>query len=194
MRVIPTDSCVALKSFQQGEEKGFQYFFHKYYGSLCHYVSEMTSDHELAQEIASDGFMKLWERRKQFFSDNTIRSFLFTVTRNAAISYIRTRSKTVATDIDGVYIADDHFNSLQSMMRAETYWQLHQAIERLPKVCRKVITMFYIQGMSYEQIAQELNISLANIRNQKARGIKLLREKSLGYWVILVVAIWMIWQ
>jgi RNA polymerase sigma-70 factor (ECF subfamily) len=191
MRVILSDASLALKRFQQGEENGFQYFFNKYYASLCHYAHEITSNQPVAEEIASDAFIKLWERRERFFMENTLRSFLYTVVRNAAFNYVKSVGKVSTAAIDDLQIADGHPNYFTSLVTTETYRQLHQAIEKLPKVCRKVITMFYIQGMSYEQIAQELQISLANIRNQKARGIKLLRENNFG--VVLVMVVWMLW-
>jgi len=50
-------------------------------------------------------------------------------------------------------------------------------LNTLPPKCRQIFKMLYVQGKSYEEISQELNLSINNIRNQKARGLMLLKQR-----------------
>jgi RNA polymerase sigma-70 factor (ECF subfamily) len=63
------------------------------------------------------------------------------------------------------------------MIESELYHEIFIAINTLPPKCSQIFKMLYIEGKDYLQIARELNLSINTVRNQKARGILLLRQR-----------------
>jgi len=68
--------------------------------------------------------------------------------------------------------------------------RLHEAIYQLPPQCRTIFLKLYIEGKSIAETADELQLTASTIRNQKARGIKLLRVKLTGLWFV-VCGLWL---
>jgi RNA polymerase sigma-70 factor (ECF subfamily) len=66
---------------------------------------------------------------------------------------------------------------IHTIIKAETINNLHKAISHLPAQCKNVFTNLYIEGKSVTETAQEMNLSISTIKNQKARGMKLLKAK-----------------
>jgi RNA polymerase sigma-70 factor (ECF subfamily) len=66
---------------------------------------------------------------------------------------------------------------IHNIIKAETIHLLHKAITQLPAQCKNVFTKLYIEGKSVAETALEMNLTISTIRNQKVRGIKLLKPK-----------------
>jgi RNA polymerase sigma-70 factor (family 1) len=167
-----------VQSFQEGEEKGFNFFFRQYYAAICYFSFQITRDKEAAKEIAGDAFTKLWENRIRFDNASSIKSFLFTVTRNASLNKIKLQKRNTQREKEFLYLTNETESSIfQKKIETELYGEIFSMLNTLPPKCRQIFNMLYIQGKSYEEISQELNLSINNIRNQKARGLMLLKQR-----------------
>jgi RNA polymerase sigma factor (sigma-70 family) len=65
----------------------------------------------------------------------------------------------------------------EKMVTAETIHLLYKAIDELPVQCRKVFTKLYVEGKSVAEAAAEMKVTVSTVKNQKARGIKLLKPR-----------------
>ena len=164
--------------FQTGEERGFNYFFHQHYSALALFAFRITANKAVAEEIAGDALLRLWERREGFHHPLAIRSFLYTASRFASLNFIRNQQRENLRQKQLAYLSDNHERFiLQDMISAEVYAEVYQAIQTLPGRCRTIFEMLFIEGQSYEQVARELALSVSTVRNQKARALKLLRKR-----------------
>jgi len=172
---INDDQIVAL---QQGNEKALGYFFNKYYPALVHYANSITQSKELSEEIVADSFIKLWDRHDRFFAENSLRSFLYLVVRNASLNYKRNGKNGQRSHLDFELLDGEiSSNDFELLLTSETYHAVLLAMNDLPKRYRNIFQQFYIEGKSYPEIADELNTTINNIRIQKMRGLLLLRKK-----------------
>jgi len=71
---------------------------------------------------------------------------------------------------------------LNEITRAEVLREIFQFMENLPMQCRKIVLMSFIAGLSNQQIANRLQLSVHTVRNQKIRGIYLMRQKAKDCW------------
>ena len=167
-----------IRSFQQGEEKGFGYFFREYYASLCYFSFQISKDKGVAEEIAGDALMKLWERHIHFDNIPSVKSFLYTTTRNASVDWLRRQKRSKARTKEIIYLAEETEGSVvQKMIETETYNEIFAVLNTLPPKCRQIFNMLYVQGKNYQQIAEELGLSINTIRNQKARGLSIIKQR-----------------
>lgn len=173
------NNCAFL--FQQGEEKGFAWFFRNLYPALSFYAYKITGDREASEEIASNAFIKIWQRHEQFEDALSIRKYLYRIVRNDALKHLRKEKQSTAFNKEVIYLyANGHekdcFNSL---VTAEISRELLHAINSLPSECSKVFQLLYVEGKSIKEAAEELNLSPSTIKTQKARGLTALRKSIL---------------
>lgn len=170
---------VYMLAFQQGEEKGFTYFFNLLYPSLVYYAFRILKDRQAAEDVVEDAFIKIWERHSTFTNSQAIKPWLYTVARNMCLDRLRkeksSRRYKEAMSFQGKNSFQE--SSLNDIIHAEIINEIHSTINSLPTECRKIFQMIYIQGKTVREIADELQLSISTIKNQKARGLSILRKK-----------------
>ena len=166
-------------AFQQGEEKGFDFFFRDLFPALCFFANQILDNRCEAEDIASSAFIKIWKRHSQFNDARNIRSYLYQIVRNDCLKFHQQqkRSAIITKEIRYLSIGDLENNYEADIIRAEFLGEIYKTINTLPNECRKIFKMLYIQGKSVKEISNELEITASTIRTQKARGLAALRQK-----------------
>ena len=166
----------ALQALIKGREEGLEFFHQQYYTRLCYFAGTLLNDECLAQEITSDAFMKLWQSRQSLATEGSIKAWLYSTVRNASIDHLR-KVRRLRVSESGLQSATTIEQSvLHTIIQSETIDHIVQTIGKLPPQCRRIFRLFYLHGKSYNEIAQELNLSPQTVRNQKQRAAKLLRK------------------
>jgi RNA polymerase sigma-70 factor (ECF subfamily) len=174
-------------AFQQGEEKGFDFFFRELFPPLCFFANHILDNRCEAEDIASSAFIKIWKKHSQFNDAKNIRSYLYQIVRNDCFSFLqqKNRSAKVQREIKYLTVVNFEDNYESDIIRAEFFAELYLAINNLPKECRKVFTMLYIHGKTVKEISKELKLSPSTIKTQKARGLIVLRKKIVPLSIVL---------
>ena len=175
----------ALQALIRGREEGIDFFFQQYYAQLCYFAGTLLNDDCLAQEITSDAFTKLWQSRQTLATEGSIKAWLYSTVRNASIDHLR-KVKRLRVSESGLQSATTIEQSvLHTIIESETIDHIIGTIGQLPPQCRRIFRLFYLHGKSYNEIAQELNLSPQTVRNQKQRAAKLLRKMILPLFFLL---------
>jgi RNA polymerase sigma-70 factor (ECF subfamily) len=167
-----------IKSLRVGEEIGFNHFFSIYYKALCFFANRYLNDLPKAEDIVSEGFLQLWANRDKIRSESHLRNWLYKAVYHLCLDQLaksRTKEKhlKILQQVSGVEENDYTRNIIQT----ETLRQLKQAIDLLPGQCKKIFYKLYIEGKTVKETAQEMQLAISTIDNQKARGIKLLKDR-----------------
>lgn len=168
------------QAFQRGEEIGFGYFFNSLHPALLYYAFRILNDKASAEDVVEESFIKIWERHSSFSHPQVIKSWLYTTVRNASLNLLKQEQSqqrhqhNILREARDVY-QEPHINQ---MITAEVCAQVYKAIQVLPKECRRVFRMMFIEGKKARQIAEELGLSISTVKNQKARGLEILRHES----------------
>jgi RNA polymerase sigma-70 factor (family 1) len=175
----------ALQALIRGREEGLGFFFQEHYTQLCYFAGTLLNDDCLAQEVTSDAFTKLWQTRQTLATEGSIKAWLYSTVRNASIDHLR-KVKRLRVSESGLQSATTIEQSvLHTIIQTETIDHIVQTIAKLPPQCRRIFRLFYLHGKSYNEIAQELNLSPQTVRNQKQRAAKLLRKMILPLFFFL---------
>lgn len=171
--------------FQKGDEKALEYFFKNFHSTLALYASRWVQNRLIAEEIASDAFVKTWKMHWKLSSYPSIRAYLYTtVRRDSQLALKREKRRTeIHFQSQQPVIADD--NPFNQIVRHEVYRQIHAALQGLTPANRRVITMHFIEGKTTSEIAEELQLSSSTIRNQKKGALTALRKKLVGAMLLL---------
>lgn len=159
-------------------QEAFSAFFLEWHAPVVYFILQITGDQPAAEDLAEDAFVSLWQRRSGFTHIKAAKSYLFTTARNSSLNWLE--SKQVANKNHkqlGYLMQHESASTLDVMIRTELVHELHLALQELPTQCRKVFNLLYQQGMSHQQVANELNLSINTVKAHRARGLALLRKK-----------------
>lgn len=134
---------------------------------------------EEAEDVAQEVLVRLWRRGGEVAPDR-IGAWLVRVTRNACIDSIRRRKREAPVDLDGVAAADcvEGAPGPEALTHASQLGRrILKALENLSEPGRSIVVLREIQGLSYREIADALEMPINNVRVTLHRGRRRLREE-----------------
>lgn len=143
--------------------------FRALYLPLGMYAMRIAGDADTAEDIVQDAFMKILLQMDEGKEITDFRSYMYRVVRNECISYLRGKKETVGLDC----IPQIDEETVDTSLRDAKIWR---AIDALPEKCREVFLMSKRDGLSNEEIADELNISIKTVKNHMTKAFARLRE------------------
>jgi RNA polymerase sigma-70 factor (family 1) len=167
-----------IKSFRTGKERGFDFFFKSYYKALCFFANRYLNDLAAAEDIVSEAFMQLWKNHEKIETEIHLRNYLYKTVYHGCLRCLENEERKIRHEKSFAAMAEEYEKDFsENIVRAETLRQLKEAMNQLPAQCQKIFFKLYIEGKSVKETADELNLTASTIKNQKARGIKLLKIK-----------------
>jgi len=167
-----------FQAYKNGDEVGFDFFFREYYSALCFYANKLVKSTQVAEEIASDAFIKVWKHRQKFINPEMIKGYLFVTARNDCYKELNRRSLENKANGWFATLEKDKFerSHLDAIITAEVVQQIYQASNSLPPHCKKIFTEIFENDKKVKEISSDLHIAHSTIKNQKARAIKKIRK------------------
>lgn len=155
----------------------YELVFKKYYKELYRFAFTYVRDGVIAEEMAQEVFLYIWEKRSQIEIQTTLKTYLYSAVKNKCLNYIKLElpKQQAMSDVSEVLLSvneqkvDDHENE-----KLKDYIQ--SAINELPKKCRRIFMLSRNAGLTYEEIAEELSLSKKTVENQMGIALKKLRE------------------
>ncbi len=161
---------------KSGDKQAFRMLFDEHYSPLCLYVNSIVKDIELSQDIVSDCFVRIWERKKTIKIESSLKNYLLLSVRNAIYSYLRSpesRKADINTIIDKIENSPIEEYDLE---KEEAIARVYKLIEELPGQRKKIFELATLNGKSYKEIATILGISVNTVNTQMTRAYRYLRE------------------
>jgi len=152
-------------------EKIYTLYFSRVYGLCFKYVK----DEQITSDLVQDIFLKLWNNRKNVSLEIPIDQQLFVITKNVVFDHFRKKSTEEKmlfqyTHGLGNEVTEDDDNKALKLKK------INALIQNLPEQQRKVVEMAKLQGLTYEEIGNELNISRHTVSSHFTVAMKYLRK------------------
>ena len=156
------------------DEAAYKELFCLLYKPLLRFAYTFCHSHEMAEEIVSDVFISIWQRRNSLEEIANLKVYLYISTKNAALKYLLRQQKQVAIAIDDLHVEleSQYNNPEELMMTAEMVARVEQAISHLPPRCKLVFKLIKEDGLRYKEVAEILGISVKTIDNQLAIALQ----------------------
>ena len=175
MKEFLTDIQI-LNALQSGEEHAFDHVYGLYYKPLCYFAEKIMGSPVIAEDMASESFIKLLQKKPTFDSLNQLKSFLYTSTRNSCYDLLRMKKRHDHSHAEIRYLASEPQEEIENrIIQAEVLNAIYTAIEQLPERYKNVVRMALVAGMNNDEIASETGMANQTVRNHKSEGLKLLR-------------------
>jgi RNA polymerase sigma-70 factor (ECF subfamily) len=163
-----------------GDTNAFAYLINKYKDMTYTIAIKIVKSHEDAEEVAQDSFLKAYEKLNTFKGNAKFSTWLYTIVYRNSITKIR-KKKVDTSDIDD-YVIDNHsegddFPQIEAIKSEEQQKYVREAIDKLPEKDALLITLFYMNDNSIEEIEQITGLTQSNIKVKLFRARKKLNQE-----------------
>ncbi len=166
-----------VQHIQLGHESGLKFFMSKFGKSLRFFAYSIVQNKEVAEEIVSDSFFKLWNGRDRIKSANSIKSFLFITTQNACYDYVRCPKRKINSDADALEkLVITDADTLTKMIYVELIELVVKEVNKLPEQQASVFKMSYLQELSTQEISKNLGTTSNSVYFARSKALSIIRK------------------
>ena len=186
------DEFFIKQAFLEGENKGFELLYNRYYKPLCSHAVRFVYAKDVAEDIISEIFYNIWKNKTFLNITTSFRAYLFTAVRNRCFLYLQQEyGKTSSFENSPFQFPDSNVAPDQMLFYDDLQKQIEQAISTLPPQCQKVFLMNRYEGKKYKEIADELQLALKTVEAHINKALVHLREVVLNNPSLLGLILWL---
>lgn len=168
-----TNDISLLRQIREGNEDAFKSLFETYFTPLCRFIYLHLDDKNVAEELAMDIFIYLWENRETFQIQLSLKAYLFQAAKNKCLNELRKKKETVG--LDGVEVSTIN-TSVSTLETEELYRLIQEAVFSLPDKCRNIFVLSRSENLTNQEIARRLNISVKTVEGQITTALKKIKK------------------
>jgi RNA polymerase sigma-70 factor, ECF subfamily len=177
-----------IEALIAGDINAFEMIFRTYYQPLCSYAYTFLQDKEEAEEIVQGTFLSVWEKRDTLAIRTAVKPYLYAMVRNACLNVIKHEKIKQKHAVEEIALATrSHDSVAHAVATSELETRIHDAIEKLPEQCRLVFKLSRFEELKYQEIADQLDISVKTVENHMGKALKIMREQLKDYLPLLIV-------
>lgn len=167
------DEVFLLKLIKAGDKEAFKYLFDQFFIPLCRFIKVYVVEKQIAEEIALDIFVAVWEKRETITIQISWKSYLFQSARNRALNYIRDNERFVNVSDWSFYDKAMNDNTVEIQ---ELELLIQEAICSLPGRVREIFEKSRVENLTNKEIAKELDTSVKNVEAHISKALKLIKK------------------
>lgn len=167
----------SLTLIRQGNEAAFERVFKLYFKNLHAYAYTFIKEDIIAEEIVQNVFFRIWEKRDQLQIDDSLKAYLYRSVHNESLNHIKHLKVKSSFQEHYSNHAEASNDASATMIASELEIQIQKAINELPQQCRVIFQLSRFEQLKYQQIADQLNISIKTVENQMGKALKVMRLK-----------------
>lgn len=159
-----------------GDEPAFAELFRRYDRRIYPFVLKMIKNPLLAEEIAQEIFIKIWRHRETLHTIDQPESYILTIAARHTLDQIKKRlNENRMLQRFSAGLSSAHNDPEELLLLKDTEELIQRAVDQLPPQQKSVYLLSRRQGMSYEEIGRELNISPNTVRNHLVKALAAIR-------------------
>jgi RNA polymerase sigma-70 factor, ECF subfamily len=181
-----------IEATKQGDESAFAEIVHRYRNPIVNYLYRFLNDYEEAIDLAQETFVRVYFAIDRYHTGFAFSTYIYRIATNLAISELRKRKRRRLLSLTGLFQSDsDDLTEYQprderqlqdaNLVEDEQSKVIGRAIAALPEKYRVPIILRDVEGRSYEEIADIMQLGLGTTKSRISRGRGLLKEKLKGY-------------
>jgi len=179
-----------ILSLKKSEKSAFEEIYYDFFGLMFHLSLQYIHEERISEEIVQDTFLKLWEIRETLNEDFNIRNFLYTITKNNCLNYLRNQ-KIALKHQENIKYLEMQFNyeALERLGSFIEFEELRTKIEKalaaLPDNLRETFLLSRFEEIPYKEIARKQSISIKTVEAHMTKALKILRHELKDYLTVI---------
>ncbi len=180
IRMTQPDDKELLLQFKQPatKEQAFTRIIKKYQEKLYWHIRRMVVEHEDANDVIQNMFIKVWNGLENFREDSQLYTWLYRIATNESLTFIEQKKKRTVISIDA-----NEESGLSNSIRADKHfdanrleWKLQLAIQQLPEKQRAVFNLRYYDEMPYQEMSKVLETSEGALKASYHHAVKKIED------------------
>ncbi len=173
-----------VSDYLGGNENAFSIIVRRYLKSIYNFIYRLIGNVAEAEDITQNVFLSAWKNIKSFKREESFKTWIFSIARNAAIDWLRKKKNITFSDlekeneegliedtlIDPAPLPEELLTSFEDKRKLE------EAINQLPLLYREVIFLYYNNDFTFEEIGKILNKPLNTVKSQYRRALFMLKN------------------
>src|SRR5678815_1317994 len=172
----PADDLVLVRRAQGGEYSAFDGLVQRYQERIYATVYHMTSNHEDANDLTQETFIKAFKALGSFKGDSSFFTWVYRIAVNKTINFLKTRKNKIHLSLNDLDFNAEHDPDLMTFISEKTprrdmgltelQEKLNEAMQKLSDVHRLVVTLHDVQGLSHEEIGKIMECNVGTVRSR----------------------------
>jgi RNA polymerase sigma factor (sigma-70 family) len=184
--VAQLDDKQLWQGFREGDLVSFNFLVEKFSGSLFNYGARFCNDREIVQDCIQELFIELWNKQTSIITPGSVKWYLFTALRNRVFRAQTkwNRTETINPDEYEFFLEFDIEQKIITVTEdIELIKKVKKILETLPPRQREVVYLKYYENLSFDQIAEVMNLNKQSVHNLLQKAYNSIR----GEWTFLIV-------
>jgi RNA polymerase sigma-70 factor (ECF subfamily) len=160
-----------IESVALGDEFAFVELYSRYKVNLFNYLLRLLNDRTSAEDILQEVFVAVWNGSGRFKARSSVKTWLFRIAHNQAISSLR-RQKSVVEHDEEFSEVDSGVDVEEGLLKSWDADQIHLALAELSPTHRAVVELSFVHGLSYGDIARIMNCPLGTVKSRMSYALK----------------------
>lgn len=177
---------LSIPLLRKGEKKAYEAIYNDFFGVLYHLCLQYLHNEKVSEEIVQDTFLKLWEIRETLNDQINLRNFLYTITKNNCLNYLRNQKISLKHQENMKYL-EMQFN-YEALEKLGNYIQFEElrnkiddAISKLPPEIIETFRLSRFEELSYKEIADQQDVSIKTVEARISKALRILRIELKDY-------------
>src|SRR5947207_3349143 len=174
--VEPNEEQALVQRAQKGDMGAYDDLVRRYQERIYATVYHMTSNHEDANDLTQETFIKAYRALKSFKGDSSFYTWVYRIAVNKTINFLKQRKNRQAMSLNDMDFNAEHDPDLVALISertprrdlnlAELQEKLNAAMQKLSEPHRLVVALHDVQGMSHEEIAEIMDCNIGTVRSR----------------------------
>jgi len=173
-----------ISDYLEGDEQALSILVDRYLSDVYRFALSLTHNPHAAEDIAQESFIKAWKNIRRFIPGNSFRTWLFAITRNTSIDWLRQKKEIALSSFEngqGVNpvvetLADGQPLPSELIMKAEDAVHVRTLLSTLNPEYREVLELRYSGNLTFAEMGAILKRPLHTVKSQHRRAIAALRR------------------
>lgn len=181
-----------IESLKAGDEEAFEKLFRFYKDDVYTYALSLIKSPDVSKEIVQETFIKVWINREGLKNDLSLKSYIYTIARNLVIDTLRRAKRDLVLRQEIYNHSQKLYNPILTAVNEENFKLIcDKAIQQLSPKRKEVFLLSREDNLSYEEISEQLGISVNTVKNHISKALELIREylhrnKDILFFIILI--------
>jgi RNA polymerase sigma-70 factor, ECF subfamily len=172
----PEDEMLLVKRARQGDLSAYDELVRRYQERIYATVYHMTANHEDANDLAQEAFIKAFQAIKSFKGGSSFYTWVYRIAVNKTINFLKQRKNKAQLSLDDLDVNVEHDPDLVALISEKTprreisltelQEKLNAAMQKLSEPHRLVVTLHDVQGLSHEEIADIMDCNIGTVRSR----------------------------
>lgn len=159
----------------EGDREAFTCLYHRYFYYLFTLAMRYIKDESEAEDVLQQVFIKLWQMRDSGAIKDNVRGYLFAMTRNSIMNYVRDKNRLLQRNYRlSQEISEEEQDIWVMADKQDLISEMKKAIDGLPPQQKRVANL-RCEGLSNQEIASRLHLSLNTVNSHYTKGLKALK-------------------